>query len=269
MFDSHCHLHEDSAYQDVAAIVERARALGVEGMLLAGVDSRGWARQIALAHRFERLYNAVGIHPHVVKDLSDDALSAMLGELEPLVALATRDLSVRAVGETGLDGRSEYRATLDRQEILFRAQLKLAREVDLPVVLHIVESHARALEILEEDGLPAATGVLHSCSAPAELVPRYLALGLFISFAGTICHPHAKRVHAAARAVPIERLLAETDAPFQLPSTLRVLEQQPPPNEPANVALVIDALAKVRGEPLGKIARATETNAYALLRAAQ
>jgi TatD DNase family protein len=151
----------------------------------------------------------------------------------------------------------ERKHTLPLQERAFRAQLAFARDHQLPVVLHVLRAHNRGLEILKQDGVPG--GVLHSCSASADQVREYLRLGLYISFAGTVCNPNARKVHDAARAVPSERLLVETDAPFQTP-----LPHRPAQNEPAFLVAIVDALAKIRGERPELLAQQTDTNARRL-----
>lgn len=245
MFDSHCHLH-DRRVTDPEAQLARARAAGVTGFLLAGVDPSGWADERALVSTHPDILMAFGVHPQHVAEIDDP---------DPLIAQLTPDCA--AVGEIGLDGMDERRHTLPLQERAFRAQLAFARDHRLPVVLHILRAHARALEILRADGVPG--GVLHSCSASADQVREYLRLGLHISFAGTVCNPNAKKVHEAARAVPSERLLAETDAPFQTP-----LPHRPAQNEPAFLVAIVEALARIRGERPDLVAQQTDTNARRL-----
>ncbi len=255
MFDSHCHLH-DARVVDAAGALARARAVGVHGFLLAGVDAAGGAGEAALCRAHDDVAQAIGIHPEVVAALDDDGLDRQLSALEnALTAGATR---LWAVGEIGLDAVGDHRASLARQERAFRAQLGLARRFRLPVALHVRDAHPRALVVLEEEG--AGTGVLHSCSASAELVRDYLALGFHLSFAGAVTRPTARKVHAAARAVPRERLLVETDAPDQTPERHRG-----GPNEPAFLPAIVDALAALRGESSADVARFTDDNARRLL----
>jgi TatD DNase family protein len=163
-----------------------------------------------------------------------------------------------AIGETGLDGVGERRARLADQEVVFRAQLALARERRLPLMLHILDAHGRAFEILRGDGVPSG-GVIHSYSGSAEMARDYLALGLSLSFAGSVTHPGAKRARAAAAVVPRDRLLVETDAPDQTPAPHR-----PGLNEPAYLGTIVSALAAARGEPAEEVARGTEGNARRL-----
>jgi TatD DNase family protein len=126
-------------------------------------------------------------------------------------------------------------------------------------VLHVLRAHPRALEILESEVLPPRPGVLHSCSASAELLTRYLALGFHVSFSGAVANPGARKLQAAARAVPLERLLVETDAPFQTP-----IGRRPARNEPAFLVEIVRALAQIRDEPAEQVAQATSRNARRL-----
>jgi TatD DNase family protein len=246
MFDSHCHLH-DRRVQDPDGEIARAKSVGVTGFLLAGVEPEGWIIQRRLAASHPELLISIGVHPQLVAEI-DNA--------DPLIAELTTE-NVVAIGEIGLDGMDERKASLPRQEKAFRDQLAFARDHHLPVVLHVLRAHPRALEILKADGV--AGGVLHSCSASAEQVREYLALGLHVSFAGTVCNDNARKIHDAARAVPIERLLVETDAPFQTP-----VPHRPAQNEPAFLVAIVEALARIRGERPDFVAAESETNARRL-----
>jgi TatD DNase family protein len=181
------------------------------------------------------------------------------GQIDALARLVAAQ-PPHALGEIGLDALGDaHKQSLPRQEAAFRTQLALARERDLPLVLHILRAHDRALRILTRDGVPRRGGVVHSYSGARDLVPRYLALGLHLSFAGPVASPAALRVHEAARAVPGERLLCETDAPFQTP-----LPHRPADNEPAFLPAIASALATIRGEAADDVARYTEENARRL-----
>jgi TatD DNase family protein len=260
MFDSHCHLHDERMAPIWEDALRRARAGGVRGMLLAGVDLPGWQRQDLLRGQHPDLAVAFGLHPQVVPLLDDGAVRLQLDALAGILAGEGPLARPHAVGELGLDALGEdHKRSLDRQEAAFRAQLALARAHDLPVVLHILRAHDRALRVLRGDGVPGRGGVVHSYSGPAELVPRYVALGLSLSFAGPIANPEARKTALAARAVPRERLLCETDAPDQTPAPRR-----PAQNEPAFLPDVIAALARCRGEDPAEVAAYTEDNARRL-----
>ena len=254
MFDSHCHLHDDAVRADADALVARARAVGVTGFLLAGVHPEGWRHELELARRHSGVLVAYGVHPQLVRDgraaqMVDALARALDGEL-PRPA---------AIGEIGLDGSDEHASSLDEQERVFMQQLELARAHDLPVLLHVLKAHPRALELLAEHGVRGVRGVLHSCSASADLVQRYVALGLHVSFAGTVSNGQARRIRAAAASVPLDRLLVETDAPFQTPPRLR-----PARNEPAFLVEIVRAVAQIKGLPESTIAEATTANARRL-----
>ncbi|MEO6954689.1 MAG: TatD family hydrolase [Polyangia bacterium] len=252
MFDSHCHLHDDAVRGDVDEIVARARAMGITGYLLAGVHPDGWKHELEIANAHSEVRIAYGVHPQI---MSDDAR----GMVDALgVALDGGMPRPAAVGEIGLDGSDAYVDTLPLQEELFVRQLRLAQQHDLPVLLHVLKAHPRALELLAAHPV---RGVLHSCSASVDLVQRYLALGFFISFAGTVTNPRARRIRASAASVPLEQLLVETDAPFQTPIALR-----PARNEPAFLVEIVRALAQIRGTTEAAIADATTYNAHRLLR---
>lgn len=259
------------------AAVERAGAAGVCGVLLAGVDAPGWRDAAQLRGRIGSRMDvalAYGVHPQVVGELAaqpaeaagggsrlDDELQALTRAArgEPLSPGEPALPRPQAIGELGLHGVEAGAAAAAPQERAFRAQLALARELDLPLVLHIVRAHGPALRILNGDGVPRAGGVVHSYSGSAELVADYLRLGLHLSFAGPVTRPDARRVQAAAQRVPLERLLVETDAPDQTPWSRR-----PAACEPAFLPDIVEALALHRGESAAALALATEKNARRL-----
>lgn len=256
MYDSHCHLH-DARVDDPAAEIARARAAGVTGMLLAGVDPAGWLVEERLAAAHPELALSFGVHPQIIAEVDDDEAARLVAALGERLARGARPA---AVGEIGLDGVGERRASLERQARAFREQLAMARAADLPVALHILRAHGRALEILRADGIPARGGVVHSYSGGAELVRDYVALGLHISLAGSVTRPAAEKSHQAARAIPAARLLVETDSPDQTPA-----EHHGEPNEPAFLVDIVRAIATLRGETPAAVAAYTEDNARQLL----
>lgn len=241
--DAHAHLDDAAFDADRADVLARARSAGVTGHVCAGVEPALFGRQRALARDTPGLVWTAGLHPCVAATASESAIAAAIDALPDAFS---GPCAAVAVGETGLDTRFCPRETLDVQLAAFRTSLAMARALDRPVVLHLngPGTHARALALLRADGLPRAGGMVHACSASAEVVADYVALGLFISFAGTVCRPEARRVHEAARRVPGERLLAETDAPdLGLPGG-------PRRNEPAALWPIGCALAALRDEPV-------------------
>jgi TatD DNase family protein len=248
----------DSRVVDADLAWSRAQAAGVTGALLAGVEPEGWDEEDRLARRLAGLTVSYGVHPQRIAELSEAEARARVGDLDRELSAGQR-LRPVAVGEIGLDGVAQRVGSLPRQAWAFREQLALAGRHDLPVVLHVLKAHGPALEILE--AAPPRAGVLHSCSASAELTRRYLRLGLAISFAGSVTWVGARKVKEAVKVVPRERLLVESDAPDQTPQARR-----PGPNEPAFLVEIIAAIAQIRGESPALVAAYTAANARRLFR---
>ena len=250
MIDTHCHLDLDAFAADRAAAVTRARAAGVSGMLIPAVRPQTWPAllEIASRHAHEGVRCAIGIHPQVVPELT---ASELAGDLEQRLAAGAR--AAIAIGECGLDGRTGAR---ELQEDVFRAHIRAARTLGKPLIIHVLGAHDTAPRILREERASEVGGVLHSYSGGAELVPIYRDLGLAFSFAGPISYPGARRPVEAARAVPAELLLAETDAPDQAPEGHRGER-----SEPAFLPAVIAALAAARGVDVAEMTALTTANA--------
>ena len=248
MIDAHAHLTDRRFATDVADVLERARKAGIERVLTAGEDVASSEEALAVAANHGDVRVAVGVHPHRAASWGPDAL-------DRLTELA-RDPRVVAIGEIGMDfsGRS---APPDAQEAAFRGQLALAARLDLPVVIHVRDSGDRVRAILAEQA--GVRGMIHCYSEGPDELPRWLALGLHISFAGTLTYPGSDRLRAAAAAVPADRLLAETDAPYLAPQNARGRR-----NEPLYVAATHAALARERGADIGDLALQVSKNAKRL-----
>ena len=257
MIDSHCHLDGSAFDDDRAEVLARARAAGVTDLVVPAVEPGGWEALVALAGATPGVHAALGIHPQALPDLPPSEDDRHLADLEALL----RRGGVVAVGECGLDGPTAAAgAPMDRQRAVLRGHLAIARRLGLPVILHSLRAHAEMRAELLRDGLPSG-GVLHSFSGSAEQVPELASLGLHFSFAGPVTFPEARRSVAAARAVPAGRLLAETDAPDQTPHPVRGSR-----NEPARLPLVVEGLARARGETPEAVGRLTAENARRLFR---
>lgn len=251
MIDTHCHLDVDAFGADRDAVVARATAAGVAGLLIPGIRPRTWeaVRALAAQHAAAGARYALGIHPQIVPELEPDELA---GDLAARLVEAAR--GAVAIGECGLDGGTGAR---ELQERIFRAHVRAARATGKPLVVHVLRAHDAAPRILHEEG--PVTGVLHSYSGGPDLVGVYRDLGMAFSFAGPVTYANARRPIAAARAVPDALLLAETDAPDQAPHRYRGGR-----SEPAFVAAVIDGLAAARGVTAPEIAALTTANARRL-----
>jgi TatD DNase family protein len=257
VIDTHCHLDGSAFEADRDAVMERARAAGVTDVVVPAVEPGGWARLLALCAGSQGLHAALGIHPQALPGIAPADDDRHLSDLETLL---NRGVAV-AVGECGLDGPTAASgAPLDRQRAVLRGHLAIARRLGLPVLLHSLRAHDALREELERDGVPWG-GVLHSFSGSAEQVPPFAALGLHFSFAGPVTYEAARKPLAAARAVPPDRLLVETDAPDQTPHPHRGSR-----NEPSYLPLVLEALAGAVGSSPADLEELTTRNARRLLR---
>jgi TatD DNase family protein len=256
MIDTHCHLDVEAFAADRDDVLERASAAGVFGMLVPAIRPRTWdaLRELAATRHALGVRWAVGIHPQVVPELAPGELAA-----DPVRQLAAAAGDAIAIGETGLDGGTGER---ELQEELFRAHIRAARELGLPLVVHVLRAHDAAPRILREERAGDVGGILHSYSGGADLVGVYRDLGMAFSFAGPVTYANARRPIEAARAIPADLLLAETDAPDQSPQAHRGSR-----SEPAYVREVIAGLARARSEAVEAIETLTVANARRVLRA--
>ena len=243
MTDTHAHL--DACAQPADELVARALAAGVDRIVSVGSGLESCRETLAIAGRHDGVFAALGIHPHQAAE--PDA--TRLDELRELLA----DERAVAVGETGLDFYRDY-APRDLQRELFERQLELAAELGKTVVVHTRDASAETAATLEPF---AGTVVLHCFSAP-ELLPVALERGYYLSFAGNVTYPKAEELREAARRVPADRLLAETDSPYLSPQPRRGR-----PNEPANVVHTVAVLAETRGDDPEELAARLEANAVA------
>lgn len=258
MIDTHAHLDVEAFDADREAVIARARAAGVEGILVPAIRPATWS---ALARKRSDLVDiAIGIHPQVVPDLGPDELDlADVDVLAAAIAAAARRYGAVAIGECGLDRAT---AQHDVQELVLRAHVRAARALKLPLIIHVLEMHDDARRVLREERAVEVGGVLHSYSGGVDRIPAYRDLDLSFSFAGPVSYANARKPVLAARAVPDELLLVETDAPDQSPEGHRGGR-----NEPAFLPAVIAGLAVARGSTPSEIAALTARNARTRFRA--
>lgn len=246
--DSHAHLYWKSFDPDRAEVLARARAAGVDRMVVVGTDLETSRAAFALAAGDLGLFPTAGVHPH-------DAAAADAAVLAGIEALCRRPECV-AVGETGLDFFKEYSPRADQVE-RYAWHLDLARRLKKPLVIHCRDAHAENVRLLR--AFEGVRGVMHCYSfGPEELGP-YLELGLCISFSGMVTYPANAANRAAAALVPLDRLLVETDCPYLAPQGRRGKR-----NEPAFVAETLRFVAELRGESPEALAEATSANATTL-----
>ena len=243
MIDTHAHLDGCEAPPD--EVLVRARAAGVERVITVGTGVDSSRAALAIAETDDGVFAALGIHPH-------QAGSAEAGRLDELAELLRHPRAV-AVGETGLDFYRDW-ARDDEQRRLFGAHLELAAELDKAVVIHNRDADGETADLLTDF---EGRVILHCFSSPPFLQTA-LERGYYVSFAGNVTFPKAGELREAARRVPAERILAETDSPYLAP-----VPRRGRPNEPANVLHTVTALAEARGEDPAELGARIDANATA------
>jgi TatD DNase family protein len=239
MIDSHCHLADEAFVDDLDSVVDRARAAGVTSALciLSAGDSRESAAAAKVRAIWPEVRFSLGIHPHKAGEFAgrlDDACRVMRA--------GVAGEGAGAIGEIGLDYHYDFSPRAVQQEV-FRAQLSIALELGLPVVIHTREATEDTFGILREAG-PALRGVFHCFTGDSDMARAALDLGFYISLAGIVTFPRADSLRDVARLVPVDRLLIETDAPYLAPVPYRGKR-----NEPAWVERVGETIAALRGMP--------------------
>ncbi len=250
LIDTHCHLTFDGLIQDIEGVVSRSKAASVTSWLTVGTDMQENLKAVELTGRFENMYAAVGIHPHDAKDLTADTLTG-LKEL-------ARNEKVVAMGETGLDYHYNFSKQTD-QKRAFAAQLTIAEELNLPVIIHCREAFGQTMEILDRFGRGLKGVVFHCFSGSAEQAKIVLDYGFYISFTGVVTFKNAEATRQAAKIVPTDRLMLETDCPYMSPEPMRKQKI----NEPALVIHIAEYLAHLKGMDLSKFAKAVTATSRA------
>lgn len=252
LFDTHVHLNARNFAEDREETIARAREAGVEYMTVVGFDRETIPLAIEIAEQDARIYAAVGWHPVDAIDMTDDDLAW----IEELAAHP----KVVAIGEMGLDYHWD-KSPHDIQKDVFRRQIRLAKKVNLPIIIHNRDATEDVIAILEEEQAGEVGGIMHCYSDSAEYVQRCLDMNFYISLGGPVTFKNATDPKEVAAAVPLDRLLVETDAPYLAPHPNRGKR-----NEPAYVRLVAEKIAELRGLELSELAEATTENAFRLLR---
>jgi TatD DNase family protein len=258
LIDSHCHLADDAFVQDLPDVVARARAEGLTHALciLAAENSTEAERARELTRLWPALRFGIGVHPHQAGQFTGREPEVITLVRSSIMSLP----EARAVGEIGLDYHYDF-APRPVQHEVFRLQIRLARELDLPVIIHTREAEDDTLAILREETGGSVRGVMHCFTGSPRLAEEALALGMHISFAGIVTFPKGANVREVAAIVPADRLLYETDSPYLAPIPHRGKR-----NEPAWVAQVVEALATLRRVPLQELQQQTSANFETLFR---
>ncbi len=252
LVDTHAHLNFEDYEGELDAVVERAREAGLVGIVTVGIEPSDWGPTLEISSRYAGVFPALGIHPNSANQATTEAFQ----RLEELCRRPGHRRVV-AVGETGLDFYREH-TEHEVQREAFRAHLDLARQLDLPVIVHNRDAHADVLDILRRDGR-GTRGVMHSFTGDLEFANASIELGYLVSLAGPVTFKKAADKHLIARSIPLDYLLVETDCPFLTPEPYRGRR-----NEPAYVQFTARAVAQLRGQDFDDVARATTANAVRL-----
>lgn len=251
LFDSHAHLDDEKFSHDRYEIINKARESGVSYILNASSDLVSAKNSISLAEDFEFIYAAVGIHPHCAGEMEDSTLDII------------RDLAghkkVVAIGEIGLDYYYDT-APRDIQKYWFARQLDLARELELPVIVHDRDAHEDILDIIKSQNSREVGGVFHCFSGSVEMAKEVLDNNFYISVGGVVTFKNAKKIIDVVKYTPMDRLLIETDCPYLTPEPFRGKR-----NDSGYVRLVAEKIASIKGLSFESVASITLNNARQLL----
>jgi len=245
LVDTHAHLQWASFDKDREKAINRAKKAGVEYIVNIGFDVDGSIKAIDLAEKHKGLYATVGIHPHNASQFNQKVLNKLM-EL-------SENPKVVAIGEIGLD---YYRNLSPRQaqKEAFEAQLLLAKELKLPVVIHDREAHADILQILSKLN-EKTTVIMHCFSGSKEMAEQCVKSNFYISFAGLVTFPNSHKLHEIAKWIKLDKILVETDSPWLAPQDMRGKR-----NEPAFLTFIAEKVAKLKGIPVNRLAEATTEN---------
>ena len=246
LIDSHAHLDDRRFDEDREEVIERAGQDGVTQIINIGCDLASSKRSVELAAKYACIYATAGVHPHDAKDVPPDYL-------EQLRKLLQQPKTV-AVGEIGLDYYYDHSPRQVQKEV-FIQQLNLAKEVQLPVVIHLRDAYGDFLEIMKKERLGPVNGVMHCYSGSLEVAEECLNMGFYISFAGPVTFKNAGKLKEVARVVPLEKMLVETDCPYLTPVPHRGKR-----NEPAYVKHVAEQIAELKGITIAEMSRAVYQN---------
>ena len=251
IFDSHAHYDDEAFDEDRELVIGDIHEKGVIGVLNCGASLEGERESVKLSEKHDFIYAAVGVHP----SYADVVDSKVIDELEEL----TKYQKVRAIGEIGLDYYWEENPSRDVQKEAFRAQMKLAEKLNMPVIIHDRDAHADTLEILKE--FPNVIGVIHCFSGSVEFARECLKLGYYIGFTGVVTFKNAKKIIEVAKEVPLDRILVETDCPYMAPTPYRGKR-----NQSSYIIHILEKIAEIKDISIETLNNHTISNVKNLLK---
>ncbi|MDP9743581.1 UNVERIFIED_ORG: TatD DNase family protein [Bacillus sp. B2I3] len=250
LFDTHVHVNAEQFNEDLEDVIERAKEAGVDNMVVVGFDRPTIIRAMELIETYDFMYAAVGWHPVDAIDMTED-------DLQWIEELSNHP-KVVAIGEMGLDYHWD-KSPKDVQMEVFRRQIRLAKKVGLPIIIHNREATADIVNILKEEEASRVGGIMHCFSGSAETALECINMNFYISLGGPVTFKNAKKPKEVAAAVPLDRLLIETDCPYLAPHPYRGKR-----NEPSYVKLVAEQIAEIKQLTIEEVSQATTENAKKL-----
>ncbi|MFJ7756175.1 TatD family hydrolase [Peribacillus muralis] len=250
LFDTHVHVNAEQFHEDLEEVIERAKEAGVNNMVVVGFDRPTIKRAMELVETYDFMYAAVGWHPVDAIDMTEDDLQ-WIEEL-------TNHPKVVAIGEMGLDYHWD-KSPKDIQKEVFRKQIRLAKKVGLPIIIHNRDATADIVNILKEEEASSVGGIMHCFSGSAETALECVDMNFYISLGGPVTFKNAKKPKEVAAAVPLDRLLIETDCPYLAPHPFRGKR-----NEPSYVKLVAEQIAEIKQLSIEEVSKTTTENAKKL-----
>ncbi|MGG0739918.1 TatD family hydrolase [Niallia taxi] len=250
LFDTHTHLNAEQFDEDLEEVINRAMEAGMEKMVVVGFDRPTITRAMELVEQYDFIYASVGWHPVDAIDMTDE-------DLNWIESLAIHP-KVVAIGEMGLDYHWD-KSPKDIQKEVFRKQIHLAKKVKLPIIIHNREATADIVEILKTEGASEVGGIMHCYGGSVETAMECIDMNFYISLGGTVTFKNARKPKEAAAAIPLDKLLIETDCPYLAPTPYRGKR-----NEPSYVKFVAEEIAAIKGISFEEVAAKTTENAKKL-----
>ncbi|MEW9094543.1 MAG: TatD family hydrolase [Clostridiaceae bacterium] len=251
IFDSHAHYDDESFDEDREKVLEELRQSNVIGVLNCGSSLQGARDSVKLARENPMFYAAVGIHPEYADEVNDE----LIEEIRKM----TEYEKVRAIGEIGLDYYYDENPPREIQKYAFIKQMELAKELNLPVVIHNRDAHADTLEILKM--FPEVKGVIHCFSGSVEFARECIKLGYYIGFTGVVTFKNAKKIVEVAKEVPLDRILVETDCPYMAPTPFRGKR-----NRSEYISYILEEIANIKEISIDTLSNQTISNVKELIK---
>ncbi|KAF0816326.1 putative metal-dependent hydrolase YcfH [Bacillus sp. ZZV12-4809] len=249
-FDTHAHLNAEQYNEDLQEVIDRALSEGISNIVVVGFDRPTIEKAMELTEKYDFIYASVGWHPVDAIDMTEEDLL--------WIEKLSSHPKVVALGEMGLDYYWD-KSPKDIQQEVFRKQIRLAKKVKLPIVIHNRDATADIVEILKEEGAGEVGGIMHCFSGSPEIAQECVDMNFYISLGGPVTFKNAKKPKEVADIIPLEKLLIETDCPYLTPHPDRGKR-----NEPSYVKLVAEQIAEIKGLTTEEVAQATTENAKKL-----